>query len=83
MVAELVGLHRHATRLFYHPLRQIIVKQLEKVSPFIGPIEVDGSYFGGRCQSKGERGAGGNVPVCGILQHGGRVYTQVIPHAKR
>ncbi len=83
MAAELVGLHRNTTRLFYHRLRQIIVQQLEEVSPFVGPIEVDESYFGGHRKGKRGRGAGGKVPVFGILQRGGRVYTQVIPNAKR
>ena len=83
MAAELVGLHRNTTSLFYHRLRQIIAQQLEDVSPFLGPIEVDESYFGGRRKGKRGRGAGGKVPVFGILQRGGRVFTQIIPNAKR
>jgi len=53
------------------------------VSPFGGPIEVDESYFGGRRKGKRGRGAAGKVPVFGLLQQGGREYTQVIPNAKR
>jgi len=83
MAAELVGIHRHTARLFYHRLRQLIAQHLEDVSPFVGPIEVDESYFGGRRKGKHGRGAAGKVPVFGILQRGGRVYTQVIPDAKR
>jgi len=83
MAAELVGLHRNTTRLFYHRLRQIIAQQLEDASLFVGLLEVDESYFGGRRKGKRGRGAGGKVPVFGILQRGGRVYTQVIPNAKR
>ena len=83
MAAELVGIHRHTARLFYHRLRQIITQHLEDVSPFVGPIEVDESYFGGRRKGKRGRGAAGKVPVFGLLQRGGRVYTQVIPNAKR
>ena len=59
------------------------MQQLEEVSPFVGPIEVDESYCGGHRKGKRGRGAGGKVPVFGILQRGGRVYTQVIPNAKR
>jgi transposase len=83
MAAELVGIHRHTTRLFYHRLRQIITQHLADVSPFVGPIEVDESYFGGRRKGKRGRGAAGKVPVFGLLQPDGRVYTQVIPNAKR
>ena len=72
MAAELVGLYRNTARIFYHRLRQIIAQQLESVSPFVGPIEVDESYFGGRRKGKRGRGAGGKVPVFGILQRGGR-----------
>jgi transposase len=83
MAAELVGIHRNIARIFYHRPRQIIAQQLEDVSPFIGLLEVDESYFGGRRKGKRGRGAAGKVPVFGILQRGGRVYTQVIPNAKR
>jgi len=51
--------------------------------PPLGGGEVGESYFGGHRNGKRGRGAGGKVPVFGILQRGGRVYTQVIPHAKR
>ncbi len=53
------------------------------MSPFVGPIEVEESYFGGRRKGKRGRGTGGKVPVFGLLQRGGRVYTQVIPNDKR
>lgn len=43
---------------------------------------MDESYFGGRRKGKRGRGAAGKVPVFGILQHGGKVYAQVIPDAK-
>ena len=83
MASELVGIHRNTASLFYHHLRQTIAQQLEDVSPILGPIEVDESYFGGCRKGKRARGAWGKVSVFGILQRGGRVYTQVIPNAKR
>jgi len=70
-------------RVFYHRLRQIIAQHLEDVSPFVGPIEVDERYFGAPPKGKRGRGAGGKVPVFGILHRGRRVYTKVIPMAKR
>lgn len=83
MAAELVGIHRNTARLFSHRLRERIGQELETVSPFVGQIEVDESYFGGHRKGKRGRGAAGKIPVFGILKRGGRVYTQVIPNAKR
>ena len=37
MAAELVGIHLHTARLFYHRLRHLIAQHLEDVSPFVGP----------------------------------------------
>jgi len=42
----------------------------------------DESYFGGRRKGKRGRGAGGKVPVFGLLKRGGRVYTKIIPDAR-
>ena len=42
---------------------------------------MDESYFGGRRKGKRGRGAGGKVPVFGLLKRGGRVYTVMIPNA--
>ena len=40
---------------------------------------MDESYFGGKHKGKRGRGAGGKVPLFGILQRNGKVYTKVIP----
>ena len=48
---------------------------------FGGEIEVDESYFGGRRKGRRGRGAGGKIPVFGLLKRGGKVYTKVIPNA--
>jgi len=47
-----------------------------------GEIEVDESYFGGIRKDKRGRGAGGKVAVFGLLKHGGKVYTSIIPNTK-
>ncbi len=39
------------------------------------------SYFGGTRKGKRGRGASGKIPVFGLLKHGGRVYTKIIPNA--
>ena len=72
----------HTATLFYQKIRQIIATNVENETPFSGPVEVDESYFGGKRKGKRGRGAAGKVPVFGILERGGKVYTQVINNVK-
>lgn len=84
MAADLVGIHRHTSRLFYHRLWQLLAQQLlEDVSLFVNPLEVDRKYFRGRRKGQRGRGATRNVPVFGILQQRGGAYSQVIPNSRR
>ena len=55
--------------------------ELESEAMFGGEIEVDESYFGGRRKGRRGRGAGGKIPVFGLLKRGGKVYTKIIPNA--
>jgi len=48
-----------------------------------GEVEADESYFGGVRKGKRGRGAGGKVAVFGLLKRGGKVYTAIIPNAKK
>jgi len=81
--AELIGVNRKTAGYYYHRLREIIAYQLDQESQdvFGGEIEVDESYFGGTRKGKRGRGAGGKIPVFGLLKRGGRVYTKIIPNA--
>ena len=81
--ASLVGVNVKTASYYYHRLRIIISQQQEKESEevFNGEIEVDESYFGGTRKGKRGRGAGGKVPVFGLLKRGGRVYTKIISDA--
>jgi len=81
--ASLVGVNVKTACYYYHRLRVIISQQLAKESGevFKGEIEVDESYFGGTRKGKRGRGAGGKVPVFGLLKRGGSVYTKIIPDA--
>ena len=45
----------------------------------LGEIELDESYFGGRRKGMRGRGAAGKVPVFGLLERGGKVYSLVVP----
>ncbi len=79
--ALLVGVQGNTATLFYQRLRQLIASKQESFV-LSGEIEVDESYFGGVRKGKRGRGAGGKVPVFGLLKRGGKVYTAIIPDAK-
>ena len=81
----LVGVHRNTAAYYYHRLRELIAhhQEQEALSAVEGEIEVDESYFGGARKGNRGRGAGGKTPVFGLLKRGGKVYTQVIPNAKK
>jgi len=51
--------------------------ELEKLE---GHIEVDESYFGGHRKGKRGRGAGGKIPVFGLLKRGGEVRVILPPN---
>jgi transposase len=83
--ASLCGVNRKTAAFFFLRLREIIALELEveNEAMFGGEIEVDESYFGGKRKGKRGRGAGGKIPVFGLLKRGGRVYTKIIPDASR
>ena len=45
---------------------------------FSGEIELDEAYFGGKRPGRRGRGAGGKIPVFGILERGGKVRVEVV-----
>jgi transposase-like protein len=52
----------------------------EQESPFKREIKVDESYFAARrVRGRQGRGASGEPSVFGILQQGGKVYTEIMP----
>jgi len=66
---------------------KLIRQQLdEKKDPFGGEkdVEVDETYFGPKSK-EGKRGRGSErkTPIIGVVERGGRIYTQVIPNAKK
>ena len=73
--ARLCGVNRKTSSYFFLRLREIIALELEVESEamFGGEIEVDESYFGGRRKGRRGRGAGGKIPVFGLLKRGGKV----------
>lgn len=81
--ASIIGINPKSAAYYFQRLRQIIFYHLELESEeyFDGSIEVDESYFGGHRKGNRGRGAGGKVPVFGLLKRGGKVYTKIIPDA--
>jgi transposase len=83
-IAVLCNLNRNTINRYLRMIRTRISEFCEQDSPFRGEIEVDESYFGARRQ-KGKRGRGayGKTPVFGILQRGGKVYTEIVPNCAK
>lgn len=79
-VAELTCLNRGTINNIFNKLRERIAQLCEAESPFInGEVELDESYFGSRrVRGKRGRGAGGKIPVFGMLKRGDKVYTQIV-----
>jgi len=82
--SSLIGVNFKTACYYFQRLRELIFEEVEKESKnvFCGEIEVDESYFGGSRKGKRGRGAGGKVPVFGLLKRKGKVYTKIIPDAK-
>lgn len=80
--APLAGVNVKTAIYYFHRLREIIYRNDPTIEELDGEIEVDESYFGGRRKGKHGRGAGGIVPVFGLLKRNGKVYTVIIPNAK-
>jgi transposase len=80
----LTGLNRNTVNRYLRLIRKRIAEFCEQSSPFHGEIEVDESYFGAK-KVKGKRGRGayGKTPVFGLLQRGGKVYTEIVPDCAR
>jgi len=82
IAASLVGVNKATASYYFHRLRQLIYANSDQLEMFTGEIEADESYFGGKRKGKRGRGAGGKVPVFGLLKRNGKVHTVVIPDAK-
>lgn len=80
--SELVSVNKTTASYYFHRLRLLIYQNSEYLEMLAGEIEVDESYFGGTRKGKRGRGAGGKIPVFGLLKRNGKVYTVIIPDAK-
>ncbi len=82
VAASLVGVNHKTAVYYFQRLRELIYDNDETSEKLEGKIEVDESYFGGSRKGKRGRGAGGKVPVFGLLKRNGKVYAAMIPDAK-
>ncbi len=83
-IAQLTRLNRNTVNRYLRLLRERLSQQCEQASPFIGSVEMDKSYFGGkRIPEQKGRGAFKKVPVFGLLKRNGKVYTQVVRNVSR
>ena len=80
--ADLVGVQANTAIRYFMRLRRLIAGKLPRYE-FAGEVEADESYFGGVRHGKRGRGAAGKVAVFGLLKRGGKVYTAVIPNARK
>lgn len=80
--AALVDVNKSTASYYFQRLRQLIFDRSQHLEMLEGEVEADESYFGGRRKGKRGRGAGGKVPVFGLLKRSGKVFTVVIPDAK-
>lgn len=83
-ISELSHLNRNTVNRYLKAIRTKIAEFCEVESPFNGEVEIDESYFGAkRVKGKRGRGASGKTIVFGIFQRNGKVYTEIVPDARR
>jgi len=85
--SKLVGVNRKTVDRYFKFLRGLIINAalLERTESQIeNGIEVDESYFGAkRVRGKRGRGASKKIVVLGLLKRKGKVFTGIIPNAKK
>lgn len=80
--AGLTGISVRSINTPFLKLRRRLAVESERQTPFDGVVELDESYFGAkRIRGKRGRGAGGKTIVSGVLERGGKVYTEIVPDA--
>ena len=82
--ARLTGVSVRSVNSIFLKLRRRMAELCDAEPLLNGTVEVDESYFGPhRIKGKRGRGAGGKTIVFGILKRGDRVWTQIVPDAKK
>ncbi len=83
-IAKLSNVNRNTINKILGLLRERISEETEKEIFKSGIFELDESYFGARrVRGKRGRGAGGKVPVFGVLKRNGKVYTKIVENCSK
>ena len=87
--SKLLGINRNTVNQYYLEFRRCIyLYQIAEFDKFVGTVELDEAYFGA-CRVRGYRGklkrgrGTQKQPVFGVFLRKGRVYTEIVPDAKR
>ena len=82
--AQLSSVSLRSATMIFDKLRVRITQWCHQETPFSGTVEVDESYFGPRrIPGKRGRGAAGKTIVFGIFKREGKVYTEIVPDARK
>jgi transposase-like protein len=85
--SKLVGVNRKTVDRYFIFLRVLVIANAvseRKESRIGNGIEIDESYFGARRQrGKRGRGASRKIIVLGLLKRKGKVFTGIVPNAKK
>ena len=87
-IAKLTGVSRVSVNHYLMGIRRVIAAECEAGARanigVNGEVEVDESYFGPRrVKGKRGRGAGHKTIVFGLLKRKGKVYTEIVPDARK
>ena len=83
-IAKLSGVNRNTVNRYLRLIRERLLEDCQRQSPFGGEVEVDESYFGPRrVRGKRGRGASGKTIVFGVFKRNGKVYTEIVPVVKK
>lgn len=84
MTSKLTGISRVTVNKYFFKIRERLMEETMNGRNIKGIIEVDECYKGPkRVKGKRGRGAGGKIKVFGILERGGKVYTEIVPDCSR
>lgn len=82
--AELSSVSLRSVTVIFDKLRVKIARWCQQEAPFSGTVEADESYFGPRrIPGKRGRGASGKTIVFGVFKRQGKVYTEIVPDARK
>jgi len=83
-ISKITRLNRNSVNRYARLIRERMLEDCDRQSPFGGEVEVDESYFGPRrVRGKRGRGASGKTIVFGVFKRNGKVYTEIVPDVKK